>query len=396
MSSDTDATPRGGSTAYGADDFAAEESSATAVRLDDGHHVVGDGALPAHFENPGLPPHVERMADKSEKAAKRAERQVAGLFTLSILGTILFLVAYFAFDTAHRSWVPGLGNVSTTNLLFGIGLGLALLGIGLGAVHWAKTLMPDAEVVEERHPMRSSDAAREDFVGIMRDGGEKAQLFRRPLIKATLGGALGLFSLPLLVQLVGSLGPLPKNHLSLTMWNGEPDGHGGYTPYDKRPRLVTDPEAMPIKAEHVTIGSVYHVLPEGLLTNEELGVEGLEHGQLEEKGKAVVLLLRLDPKDFKPTERGQKALSWGYQGIVAYSKICTHVGCPVGLYERTTHHLLCPCHQSTFDVTDDCHVIFGPAKRPLPQLKIDVDDEGYLIAAEPFHEAVGPSFWERG
>ena len=72
------------------------------------------------------------------------------------------------------------------------------------------------------------------------------------------------------------------------------------------------------------------------------------------------------------------------------------MGCPVGLYERTTHHLLCPCHQSTFDVTDDCKVIFGPAKRPLPQLKITVDDEGYLIAAQPFQEAVGPSFWERG
>jgi ubiquinol-cytochrome c reductase iron-sulfur subunit len=68
-------------------------------------------------------------------------------------------------------------------------------------------------------------------------------------------------------------------------------------------------------------------------------------------------------------------------------------GCP---YEQGTHHLLCPCHQSTFDVTDDCKVIFGPAKRPLPQLKITVDDEGYLVSAQPFREAVGPSFWERG
>ena len=375
------------------------EHSTDTVRLDEGHHI-GEGGIPAQFVNPGLPPHVHRMSDESAAGAKRAERQIAGLFTLSILGTLLFLVSYFAFDTAHRTWVPGLGTVSTTNLLLGVGLGLALLGIGLGAVHWAKTLMPDEEVVEERHVMRSSDTDRAKFAEIMREAGESSQLFRRPLIKATLGGALGLFSLPLLVQLVGSLGPLPKNHLSLTMWNGHPDGHGDYTPYQERPRLVTDPESLPIKASDVTIGSVYHVLPEGLLPSpeatEEEAREGLHHGFLEEKAKAAVLLMRLDPSDFKDTEGGKKALSWSYQGIVAYSKICTHVGCPVGLYERTTHHLLCPCHQSTFDVTDDCRVIFGPAKRPLPQLKIDIDDEGYLVAAEPFHEAVGPSFWERG
>ena len=108
--------------------------------------------------------------------------------------------------------------------------------------------------------------------------------------------------------------------------------------------------------------------------------------------KAAVLLMRLDENIIE----SQKQRDWGYHGIVAYSKICTHVGCPVGLYEQTTHHLLCPCHQSTFDVTQDAKVIFGPAKRPLPQLQITVDDEGYLVSKAPFQEAVGPSFWERG
>ncbi|MEI2775291.1 MAG: Rieske 2Fe-2S domain-containing protein [Tetrasphaera sp.] len=361
----------------------------TVVRLDEGHHV-GDGGIPAQFTNPGLPPHVPRMSDLDDKGAKRAERQVAGLFLLSMLGTLVALVAYFAFPASHRSWIPGLGHVSTINLLLGIGIGLGLLGIGLGAVHWAKTLMPDEETVEMRHPMRSSDEARAGFVDTMRAGGEESQLFRRPLIKATLGGALGLFSLPLLVQLVGSLGPLPHNRLSVTYWNGPPreDADGNQDRIFERPRLVTDPEGLEIKAEDVTIGSVYHVLPKGLLE--------LEHGMLEEKAKAAVLLMRLDPSDFKSTPEGQKALSWSHQGIVAYSKICTHVGCPVGLYERTTHHLLCPCHQSTFDVTDDCKVIFGPARRPLPQLKITIDKQGYLIAEQPFDQAVGPSFWERG
>ena len=72
------------------------------------------------------------------------------------------------------------------------------------------------------------------------------------------------------------------------------------------------------------------------------------------------------------------------------------MGCPVALYEQQTHHLLCPCHQSTFDVTQDCKVIFGPAKRPLPQLAITLDADGYLVAKHGFTEAVGPSFWERG
>jgi ubiquinol-cytochrome c reductase iron-sulfur subunit len=148
-------------------------------------------------------------------------------------------------------------------------------------------------------------------------------------------------------------------------------------------RLVTDPELAPIKAADVTVGSVFHVMPEGIDKVEDV---------LEQRAKAAVLLMRLSPDDIKVSRERE----WGYEGIVAYSKICTHVGCPVGLYEQQTHHLLCPCHQSTFDVTEDCKVIFGPARRPLPQLPITVDTEGYLVAASGFHEAVGPSFPERG
>ena len=156
---------------------------------------------------------------------------------------------------------------------------------------------------------------------------------------------------------------------------------------------MRDPEGTPVRAEDVTIGSVFHIMPEGLLPNpDDPEAEYLEKHVLEEKAKAAVILIRLD-EDLIET---QKQRDWGHQGIVAYSKICTHVGCPVGLYEQQTHHLLCPCHQSTFDVKQDCKVIFGPAKRALPQLQITVDDEGYLVSAAPFAEAVGPSFWERG
>ena len=151
-------------------------------------------------------------------------------------------------------------------------------------------------------------------------------------------------------------------------------------------RLAKDPEGTPIKASEVTLGSAVHVIPEPLaeLSHEE--------GYLEEKAKAIVLLVRMLPEQI--TETPERA-SWSYDGIVAYSKVCTHVGCPVALYEQQTHHLLCPCHQSQFDVSDGAKVIFGPAARPLPQLPIEVDDEGYLVAQSDFTEPVGPSFWER-
>jgi ubiquinol-cytochrome c reductase iron-sulfur subunit len=156
------------------------------------------------------------------------------------------------------------------------------------------------------------------------------------------------------------------------------------TKWDAGVRLTRDPSGLPIRASDVTIGSAFHVIPEGLAE--------LEYHKIEEKAKAAVLLMRLPIEDLNETP---ERASWSYQGIVAYSKICTHVGCPVALYEQHTHHLLCPCHQSEFDVANHCEVIFGPAARPLPQLPITIDDEGYLIAQSDFTEPVGPSFWER-
>ncbi|MBN9180941.1 MAG: Rieske (2Fe-2S) protein, partial [Microbacterium sp.] len=141
-----------------------------------------------------------------------------------------------------------------------------------------------------------------------------------------------------------------------------------------------------IKAEDVTLGSAFHVIPE------ELASVSHQDGYLEEKAKAIVLLMRLPVEDLHPAPGRE---DWGFDGIVAYSKVCTHVGCPVALYEQQTHHLLCPCHQSQFDVSNNAAVIFGPAARPLPQLPIEVDDEGYIVAKSDFHEPVGPSFWER-
>ena len=331
--------------------------------------IVYSGGLaviaPDAVKDPGLEPHRTRMTDKSVKHEKAAARQVAAMFFASVLGSAFAMYAYFAFPLTED-----LGTVRNNTLLLGLGITLGMLGIGIGAVHWAKTLMPDAEVSEERHPARGTEAVRARAVEIIKLADSESGFSRRKLIRRSLYGALALFPLPAIV-LFGDLGPNPGDSLRHTMWK-------------KGTRLTSDPTGTPIKASDVTLGSVFHVIPEGLID--------LEHHKLEEKAKAAVLLVRLDPADLNESEERK---TWSYDGIVAYSKICTHVGCPVALYEQQTHNLLCPCHQSTFDVTNACKVVFGPATRPLPQLPIAVDAEGYLIAQSDFTEPVGPSFWER-
>lgn len=342
------------------DDHPAELEGTSEVEAKSGQTVL------AKFQDPGIPPHRLRLADTDPRAAKRAERQVAVLFGISALGTVLFFVAYFG---VHLD--QSIGALRLQNLRLGLGTAFAMLGIGTGIVHWAKVLMPDHEVSEERHAIRS-ESDRQDAVHIVDTIAEESGIKRRPLIRNTLIGAIALAPLPAIVMFRDlDLNP-DVNKLRHTMWK-------------EGTRLVRDPTGTPIKASDVTLGSAFHVIPEGL--NE------LKEGKLNEKAKAVVLLMRLDPASLNPSPGRE---NWGYNGIVAYSKICTHVGCPVALYEQQTHHLLCPCHQSTFDLTEECKVIFGPAKRPLPQLPIKVDSEGYLVAQSDFHEPVGPSYWERG
>jgi ubiquinol-cytochrome c reductase iron-sulfur subunit len=329
-------------------------------------YSAGLAVIPADkIADPGLEPHRVRMTDKSKKHERAANNQVAAWFFVSIIGSLAAIVFYFALPITDN-----LGTVHNNTFFVGVSIALGMLAIGFGAVHWAKTLMPDAEVAEARHQTRGSEDVRARAVEIVNLANQESGFSRRKLIRRSLYGALALFPLPGIVLFKDmTVDPNPTGTLRHTMWT-------------KGARLTTDPTGTPIKAADITIGSVFHVIPEGLNEREDM---------LEQKAKAAVLLVRLDPADI----HSQKELDWGYDGIVAYSKICTHVGCPVALYEQHTHHLLCPCHQSTFDLANDCEVVFGPASRPLPQLQITVDAEGYLIAKGDFSEPVGPSFWER-
>jgi ubiquinol-cytochrome c reductase iron-sulfur subunit len=318
--------------------------------------------------NPGLPPEHLRITDLDPKEEKKAERRIAMFFALSIVGSLIAAMSYVVFPI-----IPGdMQSVRLNNMFVGLGASIGLLGVGIGAVHWAKSLMHGHELVEERHSTAGTEEERSTAVEMFSQANRESGFTRRSLVRNTLIGALIATPIPAVV-LFRDLAPAddPVALLKKTMWT-------------QGVRLAQDPSGLPIKASQVTIGSVFQVIPEGLAE--------LEYHKLEEKAKAAVIMMRLPIDELNEIPERE---SWSYQGIVAYSKICTHVGCPVALYEQQTHHLLCPCHQSTFDVANHCEVIFGPAARALPQLPITIDAEGYLVAQSDFTEPVGPSFWER-
>jgi ubiquinol-cytochrome c reductase iron-sulfur subunit len=322
------------------------------------------------FADPGLPPHEHRVQDVDERAAKRSERTVALLFTVSMLATVGFIASFVSIPHDTKIYVFPIGHISALNFALGMTLGVALFCIGAGAVHWARTLMSDVEIADERHPIEAPREVRAKVLADFRQGAKESALGRRKLIRNTMLGALTLVPLSGLV-LLRDLGPLPGTRLRHTMWA-------------KGKRLVNMNTNEPLRASDVVVGSLTFAKPDGLEeTDEEFQ---------KEIAKAALMIVRLQPANIKD----KRELEWSHEGIVAYSKICTHVGCPISLYEQQTHHVLCPCHQSTFDLSDGARVIFGPAGHALPQLRIGVDSEGYLQALGDFEEPVGPAFWERG
>jgi len=332
-----------------------------------------DLATTEHGDEPQfpLPPHHARLSDTDPRAAKAAEMQVAIMFGLSAVLTIAFVVVYFAFPTNHFLDLGPFGVVQTSNFLLGITFGLAVLLIGLGAIQWAKKLMADEEIVDERHPVGSPKADQDAAAALFQQGVDESGFVERKIVRRTLIGALALFPIPLVV-LLKDMGPMPGDSLDHTIWH-------------KGSRIVVDVTGKPIKPEDLDIGTLVSASPEDLDKVQE--VEGNQNA----RAKASIILVRMRPDEIK----SQQGANWDYEGILAFSKICTHVGCPIALYQQRTHALLCPCHQSTFDLSDSGKVVFGPAAREMPQLPITVDSDGYLVAQSDFQQPVGPSFWER-
>ena len=335
--------------------------------------------------NPGIPAHQWRPTDLDERAAKRAERQVAGFFGLSMVCAVLFVVAYFTLEIGDNfDTFIGLG---ASTVALGLALGGSLLFIGIGIVQWARKLMSDHEISELRHPAGSPAEDREVTLEALTLGIEESGIGRRPLVRNSLLAAMGMMGLPAVV-LLRDLGPT-----NAQVANAENGTGLQHTIWKQGMRVVRDVVGTPIKASELEIGDLVNAAPEAQFPTEENGypeVEGVELQVLKSKG--AIIVVKMEPDEIKPVDGRE---NWTVDGVICYSKICTHVGCPISLYERTTHHVLCPCHQSTFDLADGAKVVFGPAHRPLPQLPLAVDEEGYLIAQADFNEPVGASYWER-
>ena len=330
--------------------------------------------VPDHepVKDPGLPDHQYRPTDVDPAQDKRAERQISGMFTVASLLLVGFCVAYIMIDKDQTflGW-------SAMNFTLGATLGGAMLLMGVGIIQWAKKLMGDHEMVELRHPASSSAEERADTLKELNDGINESGFGRRPMIRRSLFLSMGALALPTVI-LLRDMGPLPYGHKN-TVWK-------------KGMRVVNDVAGTPIKPSDLQVGQLVNAEPAIMYETDKDGHPVL-HGTelLQEKSKAAVIVVRMRPEDITPS-KGRE--NWGIDGILCYSKICTHVGCPISLWEQQTHHLLCPCHQSTFDLADNGKVVFGPAHRPLPQLPLAVDAEGYLIAVSDFPEIVAPSYPE--
>lgn len=284
--------------------------------------------------------HTNREANLPRRTPTGAA--IAAGFGLSALASLGLTVTY---------WLGGQPQIE------GALLGVALGGLGAGIVAWAKAFLPGGGFVEARERHTAPALEQDALAGELEEG---AELFgRRRFLVRMLGAAVGALGLAAVFP-IRSLGPRPGTSLFRTAWR-------------KGLRAVTE-EGRLVRADDLAVGGVLTVYPEG--------AAGAADSQ--------TLLIRMDPADVVPAPG---RATWSPEGLVAYSKICTHAGCPVGLYEREARQLFCPCHQSVFDASRAAAPTAGPATRPLPQLPISIDGDGFVVAQDDFPEPVGPAFW---
>ncbi|MFC3998747.1 Rieske 2Fe-2S domain-containing protein [Nocardiopsis sediminis] len=345
-------------------------------------------AAPAdpHSEHEGPYPGEETHS-QPEEVQRKGERTAAAWFTIAFVAGILFFVAYFWWgpNAEGEQAISDPRIAQYSNMALGGSLALALFAIGAGMTVWARKVMPHYEVSSPYDELPSSPEEKGSFGEFFMKSADESGFTKRPLLRRTLLLAMAPLGLAPIV-LLRDTGPLPGDVLHHTPWHPgrrmvvEGSDREGPGTWIRAEDLENEP------------GGMISALP--YQEHDEDHPHGLS---LNDQAKAVILLIKVPDGDFKPTMT-EEQMSWTHNGIIAYSKICTHVGCPAALYEQGTHRILCPCHQSTFDATDGAKVVFGPAHRPLPQLPITVDDEGYLVADGDFSSAVGPTFWdaERG
>jgi len=316
----------------------------------------------------------------NSKAERRVVRNIALLFLLSGAGALIFLIAYIWWP-----WRFELGHTISDyyTAVLGISLAISLFSLGFAILAWAKKLLPHEVSIQDRHDAPSSDDDRLLTGQTMVYMVDELGVQRRPLLKGAIALGLAPLGLVAAAPLIGGLIQNPHKDEEPMMFRT------GYNPVPNKGQLVrlTRADGSPIRPEDVSVGGQITVFP---------GVAG---GATNEYADSPTLLIHLRAGDAEMARQATDAdpknqgVMWG--NYVAYSKICTHAGCPASLYEQQTNRLLCPCHQSQFLITDNARPIFGPASRRLPALPLTVDEEGFFVASSDYRETVGPDFWER-
>ena len=327
------------------------------------------------------------------RAEKRAERQVAFWFVLSTLLGVALIGVFLFWPWQYKSRdESGAGMYSLTTPLYGLLLGLAVLAIGVAMVLIRKKFIPPEISIQDRHDGASPEVERKTLVAELTDALETSTLARRKLITRTAGLGMGVLGVGALFVFVGGLIKNPwaqgkKSPLWVSGWTPDYPGQTIYIRKDTgRPSDI-----VLVRPEDMDAGGLETVFPwkEEWRGNEEDTLQSL-------RGiRNAVMLIRLRPEDSAKAVKRKGQESFNFGDYWAYSKICTHLGCPVSLYEEQDNRILCPCHQSQFDALHWAKPIFGPAARALPQLPITVNTEGYLVANGDFIEPLGPAYWER-
>ncbi|UVE94995.1 ubiquinol-cytochrome c reductase iron-sulfur subunit [Dietzia sp. B32] len=348
------------------------------------------------------------------RSEKRAALTVTIWFALSALFGLAFAVVYIFWPWEYRGeGEDGFWLYMAYTPLLGLTIGLSILFLGFGAVQFTKKFVPEEIAVQTRHDGASDDLDRRTFVAELNDSWKTSTLGRRKVMGGFLGAGVGLIGLSAILPLGGMIkNPWKRGEMTVagdgtlhtTGWtlasDNRPDGLPPEKVYLGRDTGKVYPDGHPpagegrlerIRVDDLAAGGLESVfpLPATALGNFEEHMHSI-HGS-----RNSVMLIRFRPEDAARVTKRKGQENFNYGDLYAYSKICTHLGCPTSLYEQQTHRFLCPCHQSQFDALEYAKPIFGPAARALPQLPIAVDSEGYLVANGDFIEPVGPAYWER-
>jgi quinol---cytochrome c reductase iron-sulfur subunit len=340
------------------------------------------------------------------RAEKRAERTVAYWLLLAGFAGLALLLVFLFWPWEYKPYgSEGEFLYTLATPLYGLTFGLSVLAIGIGAVLFQKKFIPEEISVQDRHDGRSSELHRKTIAANLTDALEGSTLRRRKMIGLSLGVGLGAFGLGTLVAFMGGLIKNPwkpvvptANGKEAVLWtSGWTPRFTGETIYLARATAnAIGAPLVKMRPEDIDAGGMETVFPWRESDGDGTTVESAHH--LTEISMGVrnpVMLIRIKPADMSRVVKRKGQESFNFGDLFAYTKVCSHLGCPSSLYEQQTHRILCPCHQSQFDALHFAKPIFGPAARALAQLPITIDQDGYLVANGDFIEPVGPAFWER-